>query len=449
MLLDKLVAEKLEAEAARIGEEGWKWVDAAVEAPWNASRGMRAIYGEEVAMTEEEQKSLAALEAEGEALSDEWSDADAVPDEVHVRLEEIDAAIETITERPQIFDPADIAIAGAFLSIEPNGSLRIERGFVKPEDEPADPEQERTGDEAELGGAGNEDEGQAVDAAEGQGEAVAEDEIETLKPLSERLLSDLTAWRTLALQDAFAKDPTTAFVSVLHAFVLSCFFGYSSEGCVQVRVNPVSFSNEPQGLRDSAPGQAISERREMWRDRMPRSDKEIWDWVISLGSEDQWALFAHCVSVGVNAQREAVKYDNGRVSPHGVERRVAHSHVIARAVGLDVVAAGWKATAAGYLASVPKPRILADVTEARGENFAQMIDHLKKADMAREAERLLDETDWLPEPLRTPELEPVTPPAAANDDGTDELPPGLAVTLDDQADGDGTDGDDADAVAAE
>ncbi|MBV9586676.1 MAG: DNA-binding protein, partial [Alphaproteobacteria bacterium] len=31
---------------------------------------------------------------------------------------------------------------------------------------------------------------------------------------------------------------------------------------------------------------------------------------------------------------------------------------------------------------------------------AQLIDHLKKADMAKEAERLLDGTGWLPEPLR-------------------------------------------------
>jgi ParB family chromosome partitioning protein len=451
MLLDKLVAERLEAEAERIGHEGWKWVDASVEVPWNLSRGMRAIYGEEVAMTEEEQKTLADLEAEGEALSDEWSDADEVPEDVHARLEAIDAAMEAIAERPQIFDPAEIAIAGAFLSIEPNGSLRVERGFVKAEDEPVEPEQEAAGGEAGPVGAGQESATERSGAAQtgATSEVAADEEIETLKPLSERLVSDLTAWRTLALQDAFAKDPATAFVSVLHAFVLSCFFGYSSEGCVQVRVNPVSFSNEPSGLRDSEPGQAIAERRETWRARMPKSDKDIWDWVLSLGADDQWSLFAHCVSVGVNAQREAVKYDNGRISPHGVERRVAHSHVIARAVGLDVVAAGWKAKADSYLAAVPKPRILADVTEARGENFAQMIDHLKKADMAREAERLLDETDWLPEPLRTPELEPIEPPVAANDDGAGDLPPGLAGTLDEQIEGDAAGGDDADAVAAE
>jgi len=78
-----------------------------------------------------------------------------------------------------------------------------------------------------------------------------------------------------------------------------------------------------------------------------------------------------------------------------------------------------------------------------------MIDHLKKADMAREAERLLEDTDWLPEPLRTPELEPVASPAVVNDDGAGELPPGLAESFDENIEGDATDDDDADAVAAE
>jgi ParB family chromosome partitioning protein len=36
----------------------------------------------------------------------------------------------------------------------------------------------------------------------------------------------------------------------------------------------------------------------------------------------------------------------------------------------------------------------------KGEHSAQLIDHLKKTEMAKEAERLLDGTRWLPEPLR-------------------------------------------------
>ena len=74
--------------------------------------------------------------------------------------------------------------------------------------------------------------------------------------------------------------------------------------------------------------------------------------------------------------------------------------MLARAVGLDMVQAGWKPTVDNYLGRVTKPRILEAVREAKGEPSAQLIDHLKKGDIAKEAERLLDSSRWLPEPLR-------------------------------------------------
>ena len=73
---------------------------------------------------------------------------------------------------------------------------------------------------------------------------------------------------------------------------------------------------------------------------------------------------------------------------------------LAQAVGLDMVEAGWRPTVDNYFGRVTKPRILEAVREAKGEQSAQLIDHLKKADMAKEAERLLNGTGWLPEPLR-------------------------------------------------
>ena len=69
-------------------------------------------------------------------------------------------------------------------------------------------------------------------------------------------------------------------------------------------------------------------------------------------------------------------------------------------LNLDMAAAGWRPTADNYLGRVPKVRILEAVREAKGEQSVQLIDHLKKPDMAKEAERLLEGTGWLPEPLR-------------------------------------------------
>ena len=77
-----------------------------------------------------------------------------------------------------------------------------------------------------------------------------------------------------------------------------------------------------------------------------------------------------------------------------------------------MVAAGGKPTVDTYLGRVTKPRILEAVREAKGERSAQLIDHLKKGDMATEAERLLAGAGWLPEPLRLVAIEaPAAEPA--------------------------------------
>jgi ParB family chromosome partitioning protein len=56
---------------------------------------------------------------------------------------------------------------------------------------------------------------------------------------------------------------------------------------------------------------------------------------------------------------------------------------------------------------------------------AQLIDHLKKPDMAKEAERLLADSGWLPEPLRSEPVERDGGPAAT-DDEVEALPAFLA-----------------------
>lgn len=58
--------------------------------------------------------------------------------------------------------------------------------------------------------------------------------------------------------------------------------------------------------------------------------------------------------------------------------------------------ARFKPTVDRYLNRVPKARILDVVRKAKGEGTAQLLDHLKKGEMATEAERLLKGSGWLP-----------------------------------------------------
>ena len=65
--------------------------------------------------------------------------------------------------------------------------------------------------------------------------------------------------------------------------------------------------------------------------------------------------------------------------------------------------------------------------ESKGEHAAQLIDHMKKPEMAQEAQRLLAGTGWLPEPLRTPGLLDAAGALAPTNDADTDAPGGAAT----------------------
>jgi ParB family chromosome partitioning protein len=154
--------------------------------------------------------------------------------------------------------------------------------------------------------------------------------------------------------------------------------------------------------KDSPSAQAIAAHHDAWKRQIPEDDDALWAWLWDLEDESRLLLLAHCVSFGVNALNERAERF-GSITPVGVRNRLAQADRLARAAGLDMVAAGWRPTAANYLGRVPKARVIEAVREAKGEQIAELLDHLKKAEMAQGAEGLLADSDWLPEPLRLPE----------------------------------------------
>jgi ParB family chromosome partitioning protein len=65
-------------------------------------------------------------------------------------------------------------------------------------------------------------------------------------------------------------------------------------------------------------------------------------------------LLAHCLSFGDNALQEKVNPYGAGISASGLARRTAQSDILAKAVDLDMVKAGWEPTVDGYLNRVPK-----------------------------------------------------------------------------------------------
>jgi ParB family transcriptional regulator, chromosome partitioning protein len=206
---------------------------------------------------------------------------------------------------------------------------------------------------------------------------------------------------------------------VLHALCLAAFYHYGTPTCLEITAKSARFSAQAPGLNDTALAKAISERHDRWMKRLPQDPGALWDALLALESDERTALFAHCASVSVNAVQEAWIRGNGRA---------AHANQLAQSVGLDMAAAGWAPTVENYLGRVTKARILEAVREAKGEASVQLIDHLKKPDMAKEAERLLAGTGWLPEPLRASCAEPT---GTEGDDAAEVLPAFLADGDDD------------------
>ncbi|MBB3165738.1 ParB family chromosome partitioning protein [Rhizobium laguerreae] len=387
-LLEQLVMEKLKADAEAIQvSEGWKWVEAAFDFPYGHTSGLRRFYGEQAEMTEDELARYDATRAKYDKLDAEYAEADEYSEATEQKLEELGSELDRLNDRPYVFDPQEVARGGVFVSLGAGGELKIERGFVRPEDEPKD-ETDPSADACDDG-ADHGSDLLATRAAGGEG-TEPDDEDETIKPLPDRLVLDLTAARTIALRNALANNPVIAFVAVLHAFVLKIFYVYGSDSCLEVTLQSARFS-QTAGLGDTVWAKEIDQRQEGWGQDLPKDPNDLWDFLIKLDEVSRQALFAHCASLSVNA---VIEPWNKRT------RAIAHANQLASSIGFDMVEAGWTTTADNYLGRVTKAHILQAVREAKGDQAAEFIGHLKKADMACEAERLMTGCGWLPEPLR-------------------------------------------------
>ena len=312
-----------------------------------------------------------------------------------------------------IYDPAEIARAGAFVSIDGSGALRVERGYVRPEDEPPVAPSERgtddgAGDEAGAG-AVSEDAPDADSAAAVEAAPEPAEEDDGVRPIPDRLVTELTAHRTLALRDALAKDPDIAFVAALHALCLRLFYRYGLDSCLEIEPKSAMFGSQAPGLADTASAQAIEARHAAWTAQLPKEPGALWDALLAFDHDSCQGLFAHCVGLTVNAVSEVY---NRR------PKAIAHADRLAQSVALDMAATGWRPTVENYLGRVTKGSIIEAVREAKGDTTAERIRSLKKPEMAKAAEDLLTGSGWLAEPLRTPGqiftpgIEPVSLPDA-------------------------------------
>ncbi|MEH2626319.1 ParB family chromosome partitioning protein [Bradyrhizobium sp. AZCC 1719] len=398
-LLDFLVTAKLGRAADALREaEGWKWTEAHLDFPH--AHGMRRTYPHPVELSTDDQAALGAARAEFDRLTEQHQTADELTDDVDARFGELEAEIDRLEGKRQAYDPGHIARGGAFVILNHDGTIRIERGFIRPGDEQPQAECEEGGDTSGPDDT-NGDSSQAGE--QGDGEQETGDEEEEDRPLSDMLVRDLTAHRTLGLRLNLAEHPEVAIVAATHALTTQIFYLGADAHIVGIQPLKTDLAAHADGIEDTPSGRACADRHANWARQMPRDVTALWTFVAELDPDSRLALFAHCVALTVNAVR---------LPWERKPRTIATADRLAEAVSLDMTGY-WRPTARSYLGRVTKARILEAVREGVSEEAAERMADMKKFDMAEAAEQLLVPTDWLPVLLRTakPVAEPVETPS--------------------------------------
>ncbi|MFK4525277.1 ParB family chromosome partitioning protein [Bradyrhizobium japonicum] len=386
-LLDLLVTARLgrEAEALRVAE-GWKWTEPHLDFPH--AHGMRRAYSHPVELSADDQIALQAVQSEFDRLTEAHQTAEELPDEVDARFGELENQIEQFEAKRQAYDPGDVARGGAFVILNHDGTIRIERGFIRPEDENPHAETEQEGD---AQAPDEEGEGGDQTTRDGKGEEGENDEEDEEKSLSDTLVRDLTAHRTLGLRLNLSEQPDVAIVAVTHALAAQIFYIGANAHVVGIQPVKTDLATHAVGIEDTPAGKAWSDRHSNWARQMPRDAAQLWEFVVELDHESRMALFAHCTALTVNAVK--LPFD---LRP----RALATASRLAGAVALDMTGY-WRPTVQSYLGRVTKARILEAVREGVSEEAAERLSAMKKTEMAAAAEQLLAATDWLPSVLRT------------------------------------------------
>jgi ParB family chromosome partitioning protein len=360
-LLDRLVAQRLEAEAEAIRPEGWSWVEVWPERDFDLLNRCGRAKTVAVELSKKEAARLVKLGDRYDVLVEQIEDDG--PSEVAEELDGVTAELEALQAKTVTWSDNEKALSGAVVLLDPEGGVEILRGLIRPGDRKRE-QTEDSGKERRPAGA-----------------------------YSDALLTDLSANRTAALRELLAGSPETALTALLEVLVRTAFYDAYRQGCVRISAVLVELGRHAKSLGESKASQALFARHAGWQERLP-AEEALWPWLEELSRVERFKLLAHCVALTL----DAVWRRNGDGDLRG------DSEHLARILALDM-SQWWRPERANYLDHVTKDQIVAAVTEAVSGTEGRRLAGLKKSDMAERAQALLAGTGWLPEPLRALNLE--------------------------------------------
>lgn len=414
-LVAKLAQDRLRAAAEAEKEAGWSWVEAHLSVSHSELHRFEQERPKPRKMTRDEAEGMAAVTAIADEarmtianISSRIKGADvqgkadmravlaqAEQDSVNIR-----EVLSLLHASLAVFSAKQLATCGVMVSIKGNGALSITRGLMRPEDRKA------------LNKA-------AVADLKKAGKAIPENLQKPVKgaraTFSERLMHDLTAHKTAALQATLMDNAHVALALVVHSMAMPIFAGRTMHGGSPLQLT-VSLTNRTQltsraSEYESSPAAAALEAAmSQWGDRFPGGGPEVaYRWLLAQDDSVLLDLLAFCAAHSLDAM-------------HGRERtRYGMTDALVDSLDLDM-ADWWTPTPAKYLDSVSKAQVIEAVTEAAGAEASKDIGGMKKAEAVKFGAAKLDGKRWLPLPLKRITAPTGSEAVEANDsDEADEL----------------------------
>jgi ParB family transcriptional regulator, chromosome partitioning protein len=385
-LLQRLAGEKLEAVAGEVRAEGWNWTETRVERDVIELNRYHRLDPLNRPYTGDEQREIYALTARQDELAEQY-DALAEDDEnayeegerIEAELNSVTAAIRALETRTLTWDAEQMAEAGAFIILDPQGNLTIERGLIRRD--------------------GNATHDTAATTV-GQAVATLNEANRKPKPVhSAKLCQRLTAHRTAAIHAELIAQPSVALAALLFRLVPVAFperYGVGpSRDYLELNAtsNHDALLKAADDLSASTAWDVIDAQRQQWLAALPRNLAALLPW---LTGQDAGTTLLDLLAFCTGTLLDGV---TGTEGPHAI-------NALSNALHLDM-ARYWTPTRATYFDHVSKSRIVDVAMQAVSPKVALDLSKMKKGDASATAEMRLAKSDWLPEILTDREVPPV------------------------------------------
>jgi ParB family transcriptional regulator, chromosome partitioning protein len=129
-LLQRLAAERIEEMRENLAAEGWAWVEAQLHHGQIEGCASERVRPRTRPLTQDESEAIADFEAEIEALDNEL-ESDSDNEALWTARDVAEARLDAMREAHQSWDKAEMAHAGAVVTIDRNGEPIITRGLIK------------------------------------------------------------------------------------------------------------------------------------------------------------------------------------------------------------------------------------------------------------------------------------------------------------------------------